>query len=219
MRSRISIRGVSVRRSVGLSVHLSVTHELDFSEMVRIWTKQHQEHETMPFEIRFRDKYAGRSPERIWCLNSVRLHPGAASFLWTRGCRLFMWYTIFCIKRIEHKSPGVINHSYQTLRIFVWKFWPRRFSPSEWCLLKSRFRFPGSKFDAFPFYDEHTDTFIIFDIRNLQAIFSAIFVTFQTKWRWTKNRNAKNQGQHILHTDFVPTIHVHMDILYQHSTI
>ena len=27
----------------------------------------------MPFEWRLRDKYASKSPERFWCLNSVRL--------------------------------------------------------------------------------------------------------------------------------------------------
>ena len=80
MRSRISIRGYvrpSVGRSVRRSVRPSVGHtRVEFLEtpIFRLkWNKIAQKHETIPLEGQFRDKYASRSPERIWCLNSVRL--------------------------------------------------------------------------------------------------------------------------------------------------
>ena len=63
---------LSVRPSVGPSV----THELNFWNMRFpgwIWTKKHQEDKTIPLERPFRYKYACRSPECIWCLNSLRL--------------------------------------------------------------------------------------------------------------------------------------------------
>ena len=60
MRSRISVSGF-VRPAIPSSVGRSQT---------RKWAEfeQHQEHKRQ-----FRDKYAGRSPERICCPNSVRL--------------------------------------------------------------------------------------------------------------------------------------------------
>ena len=80
MRSRISIRGYvrpSVGRSVRPSVRPSVGHtQVDFLGTPIFWLKWNkiaQKHETIPLEGQFRDKYASRSPERIWSLNSVRL--------------------------------------------------------------------------------------------------------------------------------------------------
>ena len=54
----------SVRRSVGPSVRWSVGHtRVEFLRNGRNRTKKNQEQESMPFRRRFKDKYAGSTPE------------------------------------------------------------------------------------------------------------------------------------------------------------
>ena len=119
MRSLFSIRGC-----IRPSVHPCMPHQLNFWEIVFLIgtrIKEHREYETMPFKRRFRDKYAGRSPERICCPNSVRLVflPLVSAFsLLARFsaflpsgficyCRIFRYWRIrYCWKKIKEKKSG-----------------------------------------------------------------------------------------------------------------
>ena len=54
-------------------IGLSVTRKLNFCEMGWNGTKLHQKHKTMPYKKRSKVTLGGRTLERTWCLNSVRL--------------------------------------------------------------------------------------------------------------------------------------------------
>ena len=64
----------------------------------------------MQFKRRFRDKYASRSPERLCCLNSVRLvfliFQNRHSFFLLPN--FFLWDLLFVVKSTEHTANHIL---------------------------------------------------------------------------------------------------------------
>ena len=117
MRSRISIRGC-----VGRPVRRSHT-----SWISEKWAEFEQnkimQNKTMPFKGQFRDKYASRSPERIWCLNSVRLVSKRLSSIvsFEGGFRSVSWWRIFGWHRHRrHRSRHAALRSKKRVRLRGW---------------------------------------------------------------------------------------------------